>query len=174
MFRHHDDAPPDSTVYQLRQSLISIGDDYWVQNQAGQRVFHVDGKAVRLRETLILQDGNTRAELYKIQTKMLHVRDTMEIENAAGARVALVKKHLVTPIKERYDVNFEHADDWKVVGNIVDHEYEIDGPAGKVAQVSKKGLRAADTYGISVAPNQDDALIIAIVIVVDSMSHPHK
>ena len=138
MFRHHDD-PPAGTVYQLRQSLISIGDDYWVQDQAGRRVFHVDGKAVRLRDTLILQDGGTRAELYKIQTKLLHVRDTMEIENAAGGRVALVKKHLVTPIKERYDVNMEHGGDWKVVGNIVDHEYEIEAPRGRSPRSARSG-----------------------------------
>ena len=40
--------------YQMRQKLISIGDDYWIENDAGDRVFRVDGKAMRLRNTLDL------------------------------------------------------------------------------------------------------------------------
>ena len=41
-------APPN--VYKMRQSLISIGDDYWIENGAGQRAFKVDGKAFRIRK----------------------------------------------------------------------------------------------------------------------------
>src|SRR5690606_41919478 len=33
--------------YQLRQRLVSIGDDYWIENAQGERVFKVDGKALR-------------------------------------------------------------------------------------------------------------------------------
>jgi uncharacterized protein YxjI len=31
-----------------------------------------------------------------------------------------------------------------------------------------------DTYGIQVAPGQDDALVLAVAIVVDAMAHPHR
>lgn len=170
MIRHRD-AAPAGTVYQMRQQMFAIGDDYWIQDNAGQRVFRVDGKALRMRKTLILEDHT--GERYRIQEKLLHVRDTMEIDGPQGT-VATVKKHLVTPLKDRYDVHLTHGEDWKVVGNIVDHQYEIEGPAGKLAEVSKKWLRVADTYGISVAPGQDDALVIAVTIVVDTMSHPHE
>ena len=56
-------------------------------------------------------------------------------------------------------------------GNIVDHEYEITGPGGKVAEVGKRWFRVRDTYGIEVAPGQDDALVIAVAVVIDAMSH---
>ena len=42
-------------------------------------MFKVDGKALRLRDTLILQDAS-EGDLFKIQNKALHVRDTMKIE----------------------------------------------------------------------------------------------
>lgn len=170
--RHRDDRSAPGNTYQMRQQMFAIGDDFWVENAAGQRAFKVDGKALRVRKTLLLETA-AGAELYKIQEKMLHIRDTMEIEGPQG-RVATVKKHLITPLRERYDVNFDGGGDWKVVGNIVNHEYKIESDAGEVAEVGKKWFRVRDTYGIKVAPSQDDALVIAVAIVVDAMAHPHR
>lgn len=56
-----------------------------------------------MRQTLIFQDARG-AELVKIQERMLHVRDTMEIEDRAGTRVAVVKKAMITPLRERWTV----------------------------------------------------------------------
>jgi uncharacterized protein YxjI len=156
----------------MRQQLFAIGDDFWIENGAGQRVFKVDGKALRLRKTLILEDAGG-AERYKIQEKMLHIRDTMEIEGATG-RVATVKKALISPLRERYDVNFDSGDAWKVQGNIVDHQYKIENDAGEIAEVGKKWFRVRDTYGIKVSAGHDDALVVAVAIVVDAMSHRSK
>jgi len=171
--RHHDEGSgAGPNVYQMRQKVFAIGDDFWIENGAGQRVFKVDGKALRVRKTLILEDG-AGVERYKIQEKLLHVRDTMEIEGATG-RVATVKKALISPLRERYDVHFETGAEWKVQGNIVDHEYHIEADAGKIAEVGKKWFRVRDTYGIQVSPGQDDALVLAVAIVVDAMAHPAR
>ncbi len=78
--------------------MFSIGDDFWIENGAGQRVFKVDGKALRIRKTLELQDGAGR-ELYKIQEKLATVRDVMTIEGPAG-KVATVRKALFAPLHE--------------------------------------------------------------------------
>jgi hypothetical protein len=69
----------------------------------GERVYKVDGKALRLRQTLIFEDARG-AELVKIEERMLRVRDTMEIEDRAGTRVAVVKKAPITPLRERWTV----------------------------------------------------------------------
>ena len=173
MFRRNDKGDaPGPNVYQMKQQMLSIGDDYWIENGAGQRVFKVDGKALRIRKTLHLQDaaGNDR---YLIKEKLVTVRDVMTIETEAGP-VATVKKALISPLRERYNVEHAAGGEWKVQGNIVDHQYEIEGPAGKIAEVGKKWFRVRDTYGVQVAPGQDDALVLAVTIVVDSMSHPAR
>src|SRR3954453_2629255 len=77
------------TTYRMRQKLVSIGDDYWIEDDHGERGFKVNGKGLRPRDTLILEDTSGR-ELFKIQQKMLHIRDTMEIEDGAGQKVATV------------------------------------------------------------------------------------
>ena len=58
----------------------------------------------------------------------------------------------------------------KVQGNIVDHQYDIEQGGRKIAEVSKAWFRVRDTYGVEVQPGQDDALILAITVVVDQLS----
>ena len=161
------------TVYQMRQKLLSIGDDFWIEDNHGNRCFKVNGKAVRVRDTMIFEDANG-TELFKIQERMLRVRDTMEIENAGGSNAATVKKAMISPLRERWHVEVAGGSDIKVQGNIVDHEYTLEANGDKVAEVSKRWLRVADTYGGGVQPGQNAALGLAIVAVVDSMAHPDR
>jgi uncharacterized protein YxjI len=164
------DEKRGTQTFRMRQKLVSIGDDYWIEDDQGQRVYKINGKAMRIRDTLILEDPNGN-ELYKIQEKKLHIRDTMEIEDAGGRTVAKVKKALITPLRERFEVDVEDGKDLEVKGNVVDHEYKIERDGDKVAEVSKKWFRVADTYGVEVSPGVDPALILAVTAVVDNMTH---
>ena len=160
----------NATTYRMRQKLVAIGDDFWIEDDSGQRVFKVNGKAMRVRDTMVFEDASGR-ELLKIQERKLRVRDTMEIEDGDGHTVATVKKALITPLRERFEVHVEGGDDLEVHGNIVDHEYEIDRGGDTVAEVSKRWFRMRDTYGIEIAEAQDDALVLAITVCIDQMSH---
>jgi uncharacterized protein YxjI len=159
--------------YRMRQKLVSIGDDYWIENDQGERVYKVDGKALRVRQTLIFEDARG-AELVKIQERMLRARDSMEIEDRDGRRVAMVKKAMITPVRERWTVKVADGPDLEVQGNIVDHEYTIEDGRTKAAEVSKKWFRVADTYGVEVAPGQDPVVILAVTAVLDTMAHPER
>jgi uncharacterized protein YxjI len=174
MFRHHDEGRggTPANVYQMHQQMFSIGDDYWIENGAGQRAFKVDGKALRMRKTLILEAPDGR-EIYRIQEKLVTIRDEMEIDGPSG-KVARVKKKLISPLREHFDVHLEGGGEWAVQGKITDHEYRIEAGGVKIAEVGKKWFRVRDTYGIEVSPGQDDALVMAVAIVVDAMAHPAK
>src|SRR5262245_52752462 len=160
----------ETSHYRMRQNLISSGDDFWIEDERGRRVAKVDGKALRVRQTLIFEDPAGR-ELCKIQERMLRIKDTMEIEGPAGERMATVKKALITPIRERWTVNLGAGPDLDVQGNILDHEYRIEEHGRPVAEISKKWFRIADTYGVEVAPGQNDVLILAVTVAVDMMAH---
>lgn len=159
--------------YQMRQKLISIGDDYWIEDESGQRVLRVDGRAMRLRKTLDLEDPDGN-KLCRIQTRVMHIRDSMAIEDPNGERLALVHKALISPLRERWKVDLADDREWQVQGNVVDHEYEIDADGRKIAEVSKKWFRVRDTYGVEVAPQESPALVLAVTVAVDTMAHPGK
>ena len=160
-----------ATQYQMRQKILSIGDDYWIENAEGQRVYRVDGKALRLRHTLDLEDADG-AKLCRVQTRVMHIRDTMDIDGPDGDRIARVHKALITPLRDRWKVDVEDGPDLKVQGNVVDHEYEIEVDDQKIAEVSKRWFRIRDTYGVEIHPEADPVLVLAVTIAIDAMSHP--
>ncbi|KKH94674.1 hypothetical protein EO95_18490 [Methanosarcina sp. 1.H.T.1A.1] len=156
--------------YKMHEKLISIGDDYWIENEAGERAFYVDGKALRIRDTLIIKDVQGH-ELYKLKEKLLRIRDTLEIQDGDGKTAATIKKALITPLRDRWKVEVANGPEMNVQGNILDHEYKIEAGRDKVAEVSKKWFRIRDTYGVEISPGQDAALILAITVAVDQMAH---
>jgi uncharacterized protein YxjI len=166
LLRRHDE--PGGTRYRMREKLFAIGDDFWIETEDGQRAFKVDGKALRIRSTFILQSPSGD-ELFKIQEKKLHVRDTMEIERN-GDTVATIKKALITPLRDRYAIEVKDGGELSAKGNIVDHEYEIERDGDKVAEVSKRWFRVRETYGIEIAPGENDALILAATVCIDEMA----
>ena len=157
------------TRYQMRERLFAIGDDFWIETGAGERAFKVNGKALRIRDTLVLENPGGE-ELFSIQEKKLHVRDTMKIERD-GKTVATVKKALVSPLRDRFSIEVEGGEDMEAKGNVVNHDYKIERGGERVAEVSKRWFRVRDTYGIEVAPDQDDALILAVTVCIDQMTH---
>ena len=86
----------------------------------------------------------------------------------------MVKKALITPLRERWIIKVEDGQDLDVHGNIVDHEYTIERDGTKVAEVSKRWFRVRDTYGVEVSPGENDVLILATTAVIDSMAHPDR
>jgi uncharacterized protein YxjI len=157
----------------MRQKMVSIGDDFWIENDRGERTYKIDGKALRIRQTLVMEDASG-GELCRMQERMLRVRDTMEIEGPDGSTLATVKKALITPLRDRWSVDVATGQDLEVQGNILDHEYTIEANGTKVAEVSKKWFRLRDTYGVEIAPGQNDALILMVTVAVDEMANPGR
>lgn len=168
--RAHREQPQQAgpQVYRMREKLLAFGDDFYIENEQGQRIFRVDGKMLRIRNTLFFEDMQGH-ELLKIQEKMLRVRDSMDI-HAGNAVVASVHSAMVEVLRDRFTINVHGGPDLTAHGNILDHEYVIEQGNWKVAQISKKWFRIADTYGVEIAPGQNDILLLAITVCIDQMS----
>ena len=158
---------PDGTRYTMREKLLSIGGDSWIETEGGEKAFKVNGKALRIRDTLVLESPSG-AELFTVQEKKLTIRDKMAIERD-GKTVATVHKRLIG-IRDRYLIEVEDGEDMFAKGNFVAHEYEVERDGHKVAEVSKRWFRIRDTYGIEIAADQNDALILAVTICIDQMA----
>jgi len=164
--RSHEPEAPKPQRYQMREKLLSIGDDSWIENESGDKVFKVNGKAMRLRSTFILQDPNGN-ELAKIQERKLSVRDKMHIE--CGATSATVHKAMLG-IRHRFTIDPDNGENLHAHGNFVSHEYEIERDGETVATISKKWFRVRDTYGVQIGAGENPAFLLAITVCVDEMS----
>jgi uncharacterized protein YxjI len=152
----------------MREKLLAIGDDFWIDTDDDRHAFKANGKALRIRSTFILESPSGD-ELYKIQEKKLRIRDTMEVEHG-GETVATVKKALISPLRDRFAIELSDGRELSAKGNIVDHEYKIERDGHKIAEISKRWFRIRDTYGIEIAPGENDALILAATICIDDMA----
>ena len=159
---------PDGTRYRMREKLVSIGDDAWIENEDGERVLHVDGKALRVRRTIHIETTSGE-RVFDVQQRLLHLRATMAIERD-GDRVATVHKAVITPLRERWYIDTKEHGELRVKGNIVDHEYKIERKGQQIAEVSKRWFRVRDTYGVEIAPGEDVALVLAITVALESMT----
>jgi uncharacterized protein YxjI len=154
--------------YLIHERLFSLTTDFWIEDENGNRVFFVDGRALSIRDTFELRDaaGTLRAIIRK---KLLSVRDTMTIEDADGV-LATVKPAWFSPLRHRYEIELADGSSLEATGNFVDKDWQIvTGDGVVVGQVSRQWFRIRDTYGVDVAPGADDALIIAVAVCIDRL-----
>ena len=158
--------------YLVRERLFSITDDFWVTDERGNKVFLVDGKALRLRETFELKDASGQT-LATVRKKFLTFTDALEIEHD-GAVAATVHKAVISPLFHRSIINLADGGRLEAVGNIIDKDFEIRDGRHAIARVSRAWFRLRDTYGIEVAPGQNDALLICVAVCLDRIHHDEE
>lgn len=156
----------DRARYRMREKMWAIGDDAWIEDDHGDRVYRVNGKALRMRDTFALEDTHG-TEIAWIQEPLVHVRDSMTI--TIDGRTATVKKKLVS-IRDRFVIDVEDGPEYSAHGNLVDHEYEIERDGEDVAWVSRAWFRVRETYGIEIAAGEDVPLLLSIAICIDAMN----
>src|SRR5215212_2403489 len=110
MQRRHRDPGPQAERFVMRQKLLSIGDDFWIENDQGERAYKVNGKAFRIRQTFVLEDV-AGGEVARIQERKLSIRDKIDIERG-GETAATVHKALVG-IRDRFAIDVDHGADMK-------------------------------------------------------------
>ena len=155
--------------YKIRQRLISLGEDFTIEDEHGNPVYTVDGKVLRIRETFVIEDqqGN---EVATIREKKLALRESMNILRA-GETIATIRKAWFTPFRDKFAIDVNDGQDLVAQGDLLDHEYEIRRGGPTIAHVSKHWFAFRDTYGIEIAPGEDDGLILAIAVAIDEMVH---
>ncbi len=156
--------------YLIRKKLLALGDDFWVEDEHGEKAFKVDGKAFRLRKTFVVEtpDGE---ELVTVREKKLKLRDTMVVERR-GEELATVQKALVSPLRDKFAIELAGGGELHAKGNLLDHEFTIEWENGQpMAEVSKRWFTVRDTYGLSVEPTQDAVLALAIAVCIDAIEN---
>lgn len=152
--------------YLVRERLFDIKDDFWVTDERGDRVFYVNAKFISLHHTLVLEDVSGR-KLASIEHKLLTFTDAMDIKHD-GRAVAKVHRAVFSPLHHKAHIDLtDSGGRLEAVGNLIDKDFEILYGDAVVARISRKWFRIRDTYGVDVAPGQNDALIVAIAICLD-------
>jgi len=158
--------------YHVRESRLPIGDDYVIDHDPGGRLFVVDGRFLRVRESLTIRD-TSGTEVFHVQGTLLGVRDLLKLMRD-GAVIATIRKQ--TPSSEseqdseQYVVELPGSEHVEVIGSPADRAYSLSFCDFVVATVSHAWMPFGSGYRVQVAPEQDDGVVLAVTVCLDVMS----
>lgn len=151
--------------YVIRERFFHLGEDSDITDEAGEPVYVVDGKVFSLRGLMVVSDtaGN---EVARVERKLVSLLATYEIALADG-QSAVLRKVPFTPFHERYTIDVSGGDEMEMAGNLTKHEFNVTRGGAQVATVSKRWVSLTQTYGVEVAPGENDVLVLAAVLALD-------
>ncbi|MFE1250439.1 LURP-one-related/scramblase family protein [Streptomyces sp. NPDC058735] len=153
--------------------LLGFGDDYWIEDDHGSKVFLVDGKALRLRDTWELKDTQGRV-LVDIHQKMLALRDTMVLQRG-GEPLATIRRKRLSLLRNHYRVSLADGNELDVSGRILDREFAVEYDGELLAVISRRWLTVRDTYGVDIVRDDaDPALLIAVAVCVIHLAEKER
>lgn len=155
----------------MRERVFSIGEDFWIEDETGQKAFLVDGKALRVRQTFELK-GPGGEILAVIKKKMIAIHDTMLIEYD-GKTLAKVHRKAFSPLHHKMVIDLADGQKWTANGDIIEKNYVIESDQGVVAETSRKWFRIRESYGIDVFL-PDVPLVLAVAVAVDELAEDHR
>lgn len=153
--------------YLVRQKVFSFGDQFTIKNEHQEDCYQVIGKVFSLGNKLSLYDMHGQ-ELYFIQQKLMKLMP--EYHLLQGEQVVAIVKKKFTFLRARFEIT-SHFGNFTISGSPFGYEFQIYKENQMVATVSKKFFSFSDTYGIEINNNEDQAFIIALVIVIDQVVH---
>ena len=130
---------PDGERFMMREKLMSIGDDFWIEN--GRRRAGLQGRrqgaahpaTLRARGRRRQRGGQDPGEKLQRPGQDADRREATPGDRAQGP----------VGIRDRFEIDVDHGADMKAHGNFVDHEYEIERDGDTVATISKNGSGCA-------------------------------
>jgi uncharacterized protein YxjI len=151
--------------YVIRERFFRFGEDSDITDESGRPLLRVDGRVLTLRDLLVIKDLGGQ-EVARVHRKLIAFRPTYEV-TVGGREVAEVRKHFFTPFRDSFTIDVDGPDDLEMTGNLLDHDFTIRRDGQTVATVSKAWLTIRDTYGVDIAPGEDDLLILGCVLALD-------
>lgn len=146
----------------IKQKLFSWGDKFSVYDRDGNERYYVEGEVFTWGKKLHLYDLTGR-ELAFIQEKFSFLRPTFHILRNGQTVAEIVKEF--TFFRQRYSV---HGPDWSVEGAFWTHDYQVSADGRSIVSVSKEWFTLGDAYQLQIAPDVDEVLALAVVLVIDA------
>lgn len=156
--------------YQVRQRIFSFGDSFTIKNEYGDDVFRVLGKVFSFGNKLSIENMNGQ-ELVYIEQQLFKFLPQYTIY-MNGSDVGTVRKEF-TFFSPCFNIESVFGN-YEMEGEIFSHEFEILKNGRVVAQVSKAWFSFSDTYGVDIADTEDQAFMLALVIIIDQVLYDKK
>ena len=148
----------------IREKMISVLDSFDVRDEKGKVQYKVKKKfapAIGLKMFVYDEKGK---ELACIKEKNISVKPKFKVM-VDGEHVATISKKIVA-LAPRYEVP---ELGWKVKGNLLEHNYKIEGGSGEVMKIRKERLKLTDSFVMNFSETDHIPEALAVVVAIDFM-----
>lgn len=151
----------------IRQKVFSFGDSFTIKDEMQNDRYLVRGRVFSLGDKLRIFDmaGN---ELIYIEQKLFKLLPEYNIY-LYGQYAARVKKEFKL-FSHKFNIESSMGN-YTVDGNFLGFDFTIYKNGYVVATVSKKFFAWSDTYGVDISNNENEAFMLALVIIIDQVVH---
>ena len=152
--------------YTVREKFFRVGQDNDINDENGNPVFRVDGKALSLRNLMIVKDlqGN---EVARVHRKLASWMPRYEMD-LTGSGTAVLQRKLSNPFRPKWSVTVPGQAEMQLTGNLTGHDFTMQRDGSMVATVSRKWVSMTATYGVDVADGQNDLLALCVVLALEA------
>ena len=156
--------------YQVKQKIFSFGDYFTIKNEFDDDVYIVRGKVFSFGKKLSIENLYGK-ELVYIEQKLLKLLPQYAIYTD-GREIATVKKEFsfFTP---RFNIESDMGE-YRIEGEVFSHEFQILKDGNVVGEVSKEWFSFSDAYGVNINDDENQAFMLALVIVIDEVQTSNK
>jgi uncharacterized protein YxjI len=152
--------------YQIKQRLWSLAGRFDIADELGEPILEVVGKIFSIRTEFTIQSLQG-AELAHIRQRLLSWLPRYDITRGGELLATMVREW--TWFKPRYTIFTTGGAPLSISGSLWQHEYNFESEGRTIAQVTRPVWSLRDNYGVEVFEPKFDALVLAAVIVIDSI-----
>jgi uncharacterized protein YxjI len=177
----HQYVAPTVRSYAVSKKKMSVSKGDWtITDQVGHSSYKVDGRVASMRDKRFLRDASGN-KILTMKKKLITMHDTWEILAGDNDKVvATCKKSSLVQFKTSMDVMLassttgKHTPDYQVKGDFFDRNLTIFKGAEQAALVTRQitfttAILDKDTFGVTIFPGVDEALVFALVVIMDEV-----
>jgi uncharacterized protein YxjI len=139
-----------------------------VLDAASQPAFRLRPASAAAHEALSVLDLEDR-EWCTIHGATRTLQPAMRLTRE-GHPLAQVRKVVISPLSERYEVDLASGDRLSAKGDLNAFEFVIHRGRRVVASVSRSGVPRPEVLGVQIAPSEDGTLLLAVTVCMYLMS----
>ncbi len=151
--------------YLIREKIFTFADRFRIEDENGHSQYEVVGKILSLGNKLNIYDMSGR-EVIHIEEKILRFLPEYMIFRE-GNLIGKIKKEL-TFFRPKFYIESSYGH-FTLGGDIFHHNFNILRNGKNIAWINKKWISLSDAYGVEILDEEDQAFILAIVIVLDQI-----
>ncbi|CAF1324739.1 unnamed protein product [Rotaria sordida] len=161
--------PIPSRQYQIREKIFFLDNNFKIKDEMSQDVYFVRSKISSFQYKFDLEDM-TGNGIITIQQDFSHLHPTYNISSARqddyDRQLGVVKQKFEL-FHKKFSIDSIYGQYSLESLDLSAHSFSLTKNERTVATVNKKYFSTSNTYGVEIAGDEDQAFILAIVIVLD-------